>query len=127
MLGLPLGVAGLAAASAALRKPVEGNDSELARVRSTTLARRVEAGESAVGRQPLGADIRRVDLTYAPHPAVLRPAVALPAGRLQAAATGSAGVPDIVTCHRATRPLRLVVTGVPGPARPCWPWNSSRP
>src|SRR5690348_6901504 len=84
VLGLPLGAAGLAAASAALRKPVEGNDSELARVRSTTLARRVEAGESAVGRQPLGADIRRVDLTYAPHPAVLRPAVALPAGRLQA-------------------------------------------
>lgn len=111
VLGLPLGATGLAAAVTALRKPMEGNDSDLARARAATLAKQVEAGEGAVWRQLLGDDVRRINLTYALQPAAARPAVALPAGRLTADAAGPVSVPDIVTYYRATRPLRLVVTG----------------
>lgn len=107
VLGLPLGATGLAAAVTALRKPMEGNDSDLARARTATLAKQVEAGEDAVWRQLLGDDVRRINLTYALQPAAARPAVALPAGRLTADAAGPVSVPDIVTYYRATRPLRL--------------------
>ncbi|MFF3312933.1 NACHT domain-containing protein [Streptomyces sp. NPDC002952] len=114
VLSLPLGAAGLAATVVALRKPAEGNDAELARARAATLARQVEASEGAVWRQLLGDDVHRINLTYSLHPAAVRPAMALPAGRLAADGPGAASVPDIVTYYRAIRPLRLVVTGAPG-------------
>ncbi|MGW3151605.1 NACHT domain-containing protein [Streptomyces sp. NPDC001177] len=114
LLGLPLGVAGLVAAVVALRKPVEGNDAELARGWAATLAGQVEAGESAVWRQLLGDDTRRIDLAYVLHPAAVRPAAAPAAGRLFADGPSLATLPDIVTCYRDTRPLRLVVTGAAG-------------
>jgi hypothetical protein len=72
LLGLPLGVAGLAAAVVALRKPIKGNDAELARGWAATLAAQVEAGESAVWRQLPGDDTRRINLLYALHPAAVR-------------------------------------------------------
>ncbi|WP_406486039.1 hypothetical protein [Streptomyces phaeochromogenes] len=127
VLGLPLGATGLAAAVTALRKPMEGNDSDLARARAATPAKQVEAGEGAVWRQLLGDDVRRINLTYALQPAAARPAVALPAGRLTADAAGPVSVPDIVTYYRATRPLRLVVTGAPGAGKTSWPWSSCWP
>ncbi|MGW7130932.1 NACHT domain-containing protein [Streptomyces bobili] len=114
VLGLPLAVAGLTAALRALRKPVEGNDAELARGQAATLAKQVENGESTVWRRLLGGDIRRINLTYVLHPAAVRPALAPPAGRLSADGSGPATVPDIVSYYRATRPSRLVVTGAPG-------------
>ncbi|GHA72581.1 hypothetical protein GCM10010372_84090 [Streptomyces tauricus] len=114
VLGFLLTAAGLVAAVRALRKPVEGNDAERARGQALTLARQVEAGESAVWRQLLGDDIRRINLTYMLHPATVRPAAAPPAGRLSADGPGPATVPDIVTYYRATRPSRLVITGAPG-------------
>ncbi|WP_280883463.1 NACHT domain-containing protein [Streptomyces pseudovenezuelae] len=98
----------------ALRKPIEGSDAALARGRASTLADQVEAGESAVWRQLLGDDTRRVNLAYALHPAEVRAATAPIAGRLTADGPGPVSLPDIVTYYRATRPLRLVVTGAAG-------------
>ncbi|MEU5324365.1 NACHT domain-containing protein [Streptomyces sp. NPDC021056] len=114
LVGLLLGVAGLVVAVVALRKPIEGNDAELARGWAATLARQVEDGESPVWRQLLGDDTRRINLTYNLHPATVRPAVAPGAGRLTADGSGPVTLPDIVTYYRATQPLRLVVTGAPG-------------
>ncbi|WP_316782886.1 NACHT domain-containing protein [Streptomyces sasae] len=114
VLGLPLGVAGLVAAVVALRKPVEGNETELARSWAATLASQVETGESVVWRQLLGDDTRRINLTYALHPAAVRPATAPVAGQLTADGLGPVALPDILTYYRATRPLRLVVTGAAG-------------
>ncbi|WP_105973694.1 NACHT domain-containing protein [Streptomyces geranii] len=114
MLGFPLGVAGIVFAVLALRKPVEGNDAELARGRASTLAKQVESGESGVWRQLLGDDTRRINLAYALHPAAVRQAAAPAAGRLTADGPGAVTLPDIVTYYRATRPLRLVVTGAAG-------------
>ena len=112
--GLLVGVAGLVVAVVALRKPIEGNDAELARGWAATLAQQVEDGESGVWRQLLGDDIRRINLAYNLHPAAARPAVAPAAGRLTADGSGPVTLPDIVTYYRATQPLRLVVTGAPG-------------
>jgi hypothetical protein len=114
LLGLPLGVAGLVATVVPLLKPVEGNDAELARGWAATLARQVEDEESAVWRQLLGDDTRRINLHYVLHPAAIRPAQAPAAGRLFADGPGPATLPDIVTYYRNTRPLRLVVTGAAG-------------
>ncbi|MFF7127206.1 NACHT domain-containing protein [Streptomyces sp. NPDC008240] len=114
LLGLPLGVAGLVTAVIALRKPVEGNDAELARGWAATLANQVEDGESAVWRQLLGDDTRRINLLYVLRPAAVRSAEAPAAGRLFADGPGPATLPDIVTYYRNTRPLRLVVTGSAG-------------
>ncbi|MCX5357178.1 NACHT domain-containing protein [Streptomyces sp. NBC_00124] len=114
LLGLPLGVSGLVVAVVALRKPIEGNDAELARSWAATLARQVEDGESGVWRQLLGDDTRRINLAYNLHPAAVRPAVAPGAGRLVTDGSGPVTLPDIVTYYRATQPLRLVVTGAPG-------------
>lgn len=114
LLGLPLGVAGLVVAVVALRKPIEGNDAELARGWAATLARQVEDGESGVWRQLLGDDTRRINLAYNLHPVAVRPAMAPAAGRLTADGPTQATLPDIVTYYRATQPLRLVVTGAAG-------------
>ncbi|NNN34427.1 NACHT domain-containing protein [Streptomyces sp. S3(2020)] len=114
LLGLPLGVAGLVVAVVALRKPIEGNDAELARGWAATLAQQVEAGESGVWRQLLGDDTRRINLAYTLHPAAVRPAMAPGAGRLITDGSGPVTLPDIVTYYRATQPLRLVVTGAAG-------------
>ncbi|MCX4580612.1 hypothetical protein OHB41_47280 [Streptomyces sp. NBC_01571] len=67
---------GIVLAVAALGKPVEGNDAELARGWAATLAKQVETGESAVWRQLLGDDNRRINLAYVLHPAAARPASA---------------------------------------------------
>ncbi|MCG7205390.1 NACHT domain-containing protein [Streptomyces arenae] len=101
------------AAVLALRKPVEGNERELARSAAATPASQVEAGESAVWRQLLGDDTRRMNLVYGLHPAVVRPASAPPAGQLTSG-LDPVTMPDILTYYRATRPLRLVVTGAAG-------------
>ncbi|MFR0353400.1 NACHT domain-containing protein [Streptomyces sediminimaris] len=117
MLGLPLGAAGVVLAGVALRKPVEGNDAELARGWAATLASQVEdpeLGEGAVWRQLLGDDTQRINLAYVLHPARVRPAMAPAAGRLAAGGPGAVTLPDIVTYYRSIRPLRLVVTGAPG-------------
>lgn len=114
LLGLPLGVAELVLAVLALRKPIEGNDAELARVWTATLVGQVKAGEGAVWRQLLGDDTRRINLAYDLHPATARPATAPTAGRLTADGPAAAALPDIVTYYRATRPLRLVITGAAG-------------
>ncbi|MFF4978284.1 NACHT domain-containing protein [Streptomyces sp. NPDC001083] len=112
--GVPLGIAGLVSAVAALRRQIEGNDAELARGGAATLAAQVEAGESAVWRQLLGDDTRRINLSYVLWPAALRPATAPAAGRLTTDGSGLVALPDIVTYYRLVRPLRLVVTGAAG-------------
>ncbi|MFI1175754.1 NACHT domain-containing protein [Streptomyces melanogenes] len=114
LLALPLTVAGLVAAVTALRKPIEGNEAERARAWAATLARQVESGESGVWRQLLGGDTRRINLAYALHSAAVRPATALAAGRLTVGVAGPVTLPDIVTYYRATKPLRLVITGAAG-------------
>ncbi|MGW2690191.1 hypothetical protein ACWC6I_44485, partial [Streptomyces sp. NPDC001414] len=116
-LGLPLGAVGVVLAVVAFRKPVEGNNAELARGWAATLASQVEdptGGEGAVWRQLLGDDTRRIDLAYVLHPSTARPATAPTAGRLTASSPGPLTLPNIVTYYRSTRPLRLVVTGAPG-------------
>lgn len=113
LLGLPAGVAGAAAAVAALRKPIEGNDAELARGWAKTLAQQVETGEGEVRRQLLGADTQRINLAYVLHPAGGRVAAAPPAG-LTFTDGAAAGLPDVVDYYNATRPQRLVITGVAG-------------
>lgn len=114
VLGLVLSVLGLVVAVVALRRPVEGNDAELARGWAKTLAGQVETGESRIWRQLLGDDTRRINLAYTLHPGAARPAVAPAAGRLTADGAGPVALPDIVTYYRSTRPLRLLVTGAAG-------------
>ncbi|MGW1811393.1 NACHT domain-containing protein [Streptomyces sp. NPDC002078] len=101
------------AAVVALRKPIEGNDAELARGWAKTLARQVETGEGQVRRHLLGADTQRINLAYVLHPAGDRSATAPPAGRTFADAAAST-LPDVVNYYRATRPRRLVITGAGG-------------
>jgi hypothetical protein len=114
MLGFPLGVVGIVLAVVALRKPVEGNDAELARGWASTPAEQVETGEREVWRQLLGDDIRRINLVYVLHPTTVRPAAAPAAGHLASDGPSPVTLPDIVTYYRSTRPLRLVVTGAAG-------------
>ncbi|MFF3915789.1 NACHT domain-containing protein [Streptomyces sp. NPDC001852] len=101
------------AAVVALRKPIEGNDAELARGWAKTLARQVETGEGQVRRQLLGADTQRINLAYVLHPTGDRAATAPPAGRTFTDAAAST-LPDVVNYYRATRPRRLVITGAGG-------------
>ncbi|GGN45799.1 NACHT domain-containing protein [Streptomyces fuscichromogenes] len=114
LLGFPLGAAGVVLAVVALCKPIEGNDAGLARDWAATLADQIKGGESAVWRQLLGDDNRRINLAYVLHPVAVRPAEAPLAGRLIADGPGPATLPDIVAYYRSTKPLRLVVTGAAG-------------
>ncbi|MCX4919909.1 NACHT domain-containing protein [Streptomyces sp. NBC_00687] len=114
LLSWPLGVTGVVLAVVALRRPVEGNDAELARGWAATLAAQVETGEGAVWRQLLGDDTRRINLTYVLQPTTVRSASAPAAGRLADDGPGAVTLPDIVTYYRSTRPMRLVVTGAAG-------------
>ncbi|MFF3943049.1 NACHT domain-containing protein [Streptomyces phaeofaciens] len=114
LLGLPIGLVGLVVAVFALRRPVEGDNAERARVGAKTLARQVMVEESAVRRQLLGDDNRPINLAYDLHPAGARPTAAPAAGRLAADAGGPTALPDIVTYYRSMRPPRLVVTGAAG-------------
>ncbi|MEU6261432.1 NACHT domain-containing protein [Streptomyces sp. NPDC047043] len=113
LLGLPVGVAGLGAAVSALRKPIEGNDADLARGWAKTLARQIEMGEGEVRRQLLGADTRRINLAYALHPVTNRAAEAPFAGRTFTDASTST-LPDVLDYYHSTRPRRLVITGAAG-------------
>ncbi|MFG2440794.1 NACHT domain-containing protein [Streptomyces sp. NPDC048508] len=113
LLGLPVGVAGLAAAVMALRRPIEGNDTELAYARARTLARQIKNEEGRVWRQLLGADTQRINLGYVLLPETNRAASAPPAGRTFADNT-STTLPDVLEYYRSTRPQRLVITGAAG-------------
>ncbi|WP_406491628.1 NACHT domain-containing protein [Streptomyces sp. NBC_00846] len=109
---MPIAVTSLVVAVVALRKPVEDNGVELARSRAGRLARQVRESESRVRSQLLGADTRRINLTYVLHSATARVAAAPPAGRTFA--DGPAILPDVLEYYRATRPRRLVITGAAG-------------
>ncbi|NEA53484.1 hypothetical protein G3I60_04770 [Streptomyces sp. SID13666] len=100
------------AAVAALRKPVEGNDAELAHGRAKTPARQIEQGEGGVRRQLLGADTQRINLSYVLHPATARTASTPPAGRTFT--DGTTALPDVLAYYRSTRPRRLGITGAAG-------------
>ncbi|CAM5273209.1 hypothetical protein SPURM210S_06157 [Streptomyces purpurascens] len=114
LLGLPLGVAGLVAAVAALRRPVQGTDAELVRQWAATLAVQVQQSEGKLRHQLLGRDTRRIDLSYALR-AVPGPAADAPgAGRTFRDSDGAGADPDIAGFFRATRPRRLVIAGAPG-------------
>lgn len=114
LLSFPLSVAGATLAVVMGRKRIEGNDAELARGWAATLAKQVESDESAVWRQLLGDDVRRINLTYVLQPTTIRSAAAPASGRLTGGHPGAVMLPDIVTYYRSTRPLRLVVTGAAG-------------
>jgi hypothetical protein len=117
LLGLPLGVAGLTAAVAALRRPWPGTDAEQVRQWAATLAAQVRAGEGKLRHQLLGGDTRRIDLRYTVRAASARAARSPAAGRtFRDSGAGDAGGadPDIADFYRATRPQRLVVAGEPG-------------
>ncbi|MER5411212.1 hypothetical protein [Streptomyces sp. NPDC002769] len=108
---------GIVLAVAALGKPVEGNDAELARGWAATLAKQVETGESAVWRQLLGDDNRRTQPRLRPAPG--RGPPGLSPGRLTTSGPNPATLPDIVAYYRiayyrSTHPLRLIVTGAAG-------------
>ncbi|MGW6506484.1 NACHT domain-containing protein [Streptomyces niveus] len=99
----------------ALRKPVEGNDAELAVSQARTLARQVTdgaSGEGAVRRQLLGDDVQRINMHYLLQAASGRAAEAPPAG--QTFTDGTVALPDITDYYRATRPARLIITGPGG-------------
>ncbi|MBD3011350.1 NACHT domain-containing NTPase [Streptomyces sp. 5-10] len=113
LAGLPLAALSLIAGVFAIRKPIEGNNAELARGRAKTLARQVMDSESKVLRQLLGADHKSIDLAYVLHPATNRAATAPPAGRTHSSAA-SATLPDVLHYYRDTRPRRLVITGAAG-------------
>ncbi|MEU3920096.1 NACHT domain-containing protein [Streptomyces sp. NPDC029004] len=112
LLGLPLGVAGLVTAVVSLRRPIEGNDAEVARGWARTLARQVKTDESRTRGQLLGDDTERINLAYVLHPATVRSATAPAAGRTFT--DSPVAVPDITAYYRSTRPGRLVITGTPG-------------
>lgn len=111
LLGFPLGVVGIVLAVMALRKPVEGNDAELARGWASTLAKQVETGESAAWRQLLGDDTRRINLAYVLRSTTVRSAAAPAAGRLTADGPSPATLPDIVTYYRSTTRPRTSTAG----------------
>ncbi|WP_329025906.1 NACHT domain-containing protein [Streptomyces sp. NBC_00690] len=111
-------VAGLVAV-VALWKQSQANtaafaDATLARGWAGTLAGQVQAGEGAVWRQLLGDDTERINLAYTLVPGGVRPAAAPTAVRLLTDGPGGSAVPDIVAYYQATKPLRLVITGVGG-------------
>ncbi|WP_030894459.1 NACHT domain-containing protein [Streptomyces sp. NRRL F-5053] len=113
LAGPPLAALSLIAGVVAIRKPIEGDDAELARSRAKTLARQVMDSESKVLRQLLGADHKSIDLAYVLHPASHRAATAPPAGRTHSSAV-SASLPDVLQYYRGIRPRRLVITGAAG-------------
>ncbi|MFH9425579.1 NACHT domain-containing protein [Streptomyces sp. NPDC017529] len=112
LLGLPVAVIGLVIAVVALRKPFEGDAAELARSRAGKLARQVTGSEGRVWRQLLGADIQRINLTYALCSVSERAAIAPSAGRTFT--DGPAALPDVLDYYRSTHPHRLVITGEAG-------------
>ncbi|MCX4775012.1 NACHT domain-containing NTPase [Streptomyces sp. NBC_01285] len=112
LIGVPIAVTSLVVAVVALHKPVEDNSVELARSRAGRLARQVRESESPVRSQLLGADTRRINLTYVLQSAAARGAAAPPAGRTFA--DGPATLPDVLEYYRSTQPRRLVVTGAAG-------------
>ncbi|MER5356871.1 NACHT domain-containing protein [Streptomyces sp. NPDC002785] len=112
LLGVPIGVIGLMIAVVAMRKPVEDNGAQLARACAVGLARQVRDGESQVWLQLLGADTRRINLTYVLQSTTTRVAMAPPAGRTFT--KGPATVPDVREYFQATEPRRLVITGAAG-------------
>ncbi|WP_405681831.1 NACHT domain-containing protein [Streptomyces sp. NBC_00057] len=112
LIGVPIAVTGLVIAVMQLRKPAEDNGAELARSRAEKLARQVRESESRVWSQLLGADTRRINLTYVLQSATARVAAAPPAGRTFA--DGPATLPDVLEYYRSTQPRRLVVTGAAG-------------
>ncbi|GAA4326508.1 hypothetical protein GCM10023086_54110 [Streptomyces venetus] len=114
LLGLPLGAAGLVAAVAALRRPVQGTDAELVRQWAATLAVQVQETEGKLRRQLLGRDTRRIDLHYTLRTVPGRAAEAPGAGRTFRGPGCPGSDPDIAGFFRATRPRRLVIAGVPG-------------
>ncbi|MFH9136181.1 hypothetical protein [Streptomyces sp. NPDC017524] len=65
-----------------------------------------------------GLRSQHIDLRYVLQPASARTARALPAGQIHAGehpSPGEGSLPDMLAYYRATRPVRLVLTG---PARP---------
>lgn len=112
LMGVPIAVTSLVVAVVALRKPVEDSSVEVARSRAGRLARQVRESESPVRSQLLGADTRRINLTYVLQSAAARGAAAPPAGRTFA--DGPATLPDVLEYYRSTQPRRLVVTGAAG-------------
>ncbi|MBR8638344.1 NACHT domain-containing protein [Streptomyces tuirus] len=114
LLGLPIGVAGLVAAVAALRRPAQGTDAELVRQWAATLAVQVQQTEGKVRHQLLGRDTRRIDLRYTLRALPGRAAEAPGAGRTFRDPGGTGADPDIAGFFRATRPRRLVIAGAPG-------------
>ncbi|MET9734780.1 NACHT domain-containing protein [Streptomyces sp. NPDC006458] len=114
LLGLPLGAAGLAAAVAALRKPLQGTDAEQVRQWAATLAVQVRVSEGKLRHQLLGGDTRRIDLRYTLRPVPGRAADSPSAGRTFRDSGGADPAPDIADFFRATEPRRLVIAGAPG-------------
>ncbi|MGI5457847.1 NACHT domain-containing protein [Streptomyces sp. CA-249302] len=112
LLGFLVSVISLVLAVVTLRKPLEGNDADLACGWAKTLARHVEASESQVRRQLLGADTQRINLAYVLHPAIGRGASAPPAGRTFT--DDASALPNVLHYYRSTRPQRLVITGAAG-------------
>jgi NACHT domain-containing protein len=111
LLALPVGVIGFGAAVLALRRPIEGNDAELARGWARTLARQVATSESTVRRQLLGADTQRINLAYILNSSTDRAASAPAAGRTF---DGTATLPAVLDYYKSTRPRRLLITGAAG-------------
>ncbi|MFF8975096.1 NACHT domain-containing protein [Streptomyces sp. NPDC014995] len=111
LLALPVGVIGFVAAVLALRRPIEGNDAELARGWARTLARQIETSEGMVRRQLLGADTKRINLAYILSPSTDRAASAPAAGRTF---DGTDTLPGVLDYYKSTRPRRLVITGAAG-------------
>ncbi|MDQ1014519.1 NACHT domain-containing protein [Streptomyces afghaniensis] len=114
LLGLPVAVAGLLAAVAALRRPVQGTDTELVRQWAEMLAVQVQDNERELRRQLLGRDTRRIDLRYTLRAMPGRAAEAPAAGRTFRDPGNPGPDPDIAGFFRATRPRRLVIAGAPG-------------
>ncbi|CAL9331270.1 hypothetical protein SUDANB2_00079 [Streptomyces sp. enrichment culture] len=114
LLGLPIGVAGLTAAVAALWRPAQGTDAELVRQWAATLAVQVQESEGKVRHQLLGRDTRRIDLRYTLRAVPGRAAEAPVAGRTFRDPGGTGADPDIAEFFRAIRPGRLVIGGAPG-------------
>ncbi|MDG9688374.1 NACHT domain-containing protein [Streptomyces sp. DH18] len=112
LLGVPIAVTSLVVAVVTLRKSAVDNGVELARSRAGKLARQVREGESRVWSQLLGADTRRINLTYVLYTGNARVAEAPAAGRTFD--DGSATLPDVLEYYRSTQPRRLVVTGAAG-------------
>jgi hypothetical protein len=110
-LALPIGVLGVVAAILALRRPIEGNDAELALTNAKTLAWGIEKGATTARQQLLGTDTQRINLAYSLHASTDRAATAPAAGRTF---DGTASLPGILDYYRSIHPRRLVITGAAG-------------